>query len=260
MENQREWAIVTGSSGGIGYEIALELAKQGFNLILIARRGAKLKQLQSILHQYGSLCHYLVLDLSSPDAHITVKEFLSSQEISPYILVNNAGFGLFGEFMHQKPSEIEQMLMLNIHTLTLLTREIGVIIPNGGHILNVASTVCFVPVAAYSAYAATKSYVHAFSYALQAELSPRVSVSTLYPGMTNTAFFEHSHHKIAPWLKAIMMYQPNYVAAKGVRGMLKRKPRIIAGMLNHFLVLFMQLTPDRFNRWLLGNIFRLASR
>ena len=71
---------------------------------------------------------------------------------------------------------------------------------------------------------------------------------------------EHSHHKIASWLKAIMMYQPNYVALKGVEGMLKRRPRIIAGVLNRFLVLLMQITPDRFNRWLLGSLFKLASR
>lgn len=260
MAVQNKWAIVTGASGGIGYEIALELAKKGVNLILIARRESKLKQLQSVLHQHGVMCQYFVTDLALQNAHQAVKSFLLSQNITPYILVNNAGCGLFGTFMNQKTSDIEQMLMLNIQALTLLTREIGEMIPAGGYILNVASTICYIPVTTYSTYAATKSYVHAFSYALQAELAPKVSVTTLYPGMTDTAFFKHSHHKIASWLKSIMMYQPNYVASKGVQGMLKRKPRVIAGVLNRCLVILMKITPDRINRWLLGSIFRLASR
>jgi len=260
MDNHNKWAVVTGASSGIGYEIALALAKKGYHILAIARREVALQKLQSTIVNLGAECKYLIVDLAVVGAHKTVKDYLISEGIIPNVLVNNAGCGLYGEFMSQKPSDIEHMLMLNVQTLTMLTREVGELIPKGGHIMQVASTMCYVPVSQYSAYAATKSYVHTFGYALQAELGPDVSVTTLYPGMTETAFFERSHHQVATWLKRIMMYKPDYVAHQGVKAMLKRKPRVIAGMLNHFLVIFMHLTPDRINRWLLNTLFRIASR
>lgn len=255
---QGKWAIVTGASSGIGRQLALQLADKGMNLVIIARREEKLLEVKSIIENKGMVCKHLVLDMLGQDAVSNLKDFLLSNEIEPFVVVNNAGCGLYGHFMDQSSQVINDMLLLNINALTMVSREIGALIPDNGHLMLVASTICYIPISVYSAYAASKSYVHTFGYALQGELSPKVNVTTLYPGMTDTEFFDVSHHRVASWLKWILMYSPEFVARKGIVGMFKKKPRVIAGLLNTVMVRVMQVMPDRVNRWLLGYIFRLA--
>lgn len=253
-----KWAVVTGASTGIGTQIALKLAKKGMNLVIIARREALLNQVKIEIEALGQECKVLVLDLAEISSTQKLKSWLVSEEIIPYVVVNNAGVGLYGAFMTSSHEEMSRMLILNVNTLTSISREIGEMIPDGGHLMQVASTICYIPVPMYSVYAATKSYVHTFAYALAYELSPRISVTTLYPGMTDTEFFDTSHHRVASWLKKIMMYPADYVAQKGVEGMFKRRSRVIAGVLNKFMAVLSLVTPDWMNRAMLYHLFRIA--
>lgn len=252
-----QWAIVTGASTGIGAQIALDLARKGMNLVIVARREVLLQTLQREIEALGRNCKICVLDLADITSVNHLKSFILLEGIVPYVVVNNAGVGLFGEFMSSSFEEMSQMLTLNVNTLTYISREIGAMIPQGGHLMLVASTICYIPTPMYSVYAASKSYVHSFGYSLAYELSPKVSVTTLYPGMTDTEFFDTSHHKVAPWLKSIMMYPADYVAKKGVEGMLKRRPRVITGTLNKLMVALSLVTPDWLNRGMLYHFLGL---
>lgn len=257
---KNKWAIVTGASVGIGQHIALKLAKKGMNLVIIARRESLLQRVKEEIESLGQQCRILILDLADISSVDKLKSWLISEHITPYVVVNNAGVGLYGEFMSSSNEEMGRMLTLNINTLTHISREIGTMIPDGGHLMLVGSTICYIPVPMYSVYAASKSYIHTFGYALAYELSPRISVTTLYPGMTDTEFFETSHHIVAPWLKRIMMYSPDYVAQKGIDAMFKRRPRVIAGTLNRIMAALSLVTPDRVTRAMLYHLFRLAGK
>lgn len=258
--NQRKWALVTGASSGIGKELAIELAKKGMNLVLIARREPLLKQLKSELQVYHIECEVLPIDLACHDSADQIKGWLIQKNIQPFVLVNNAGRGLYGHFLDQYESEIEQVMQLNIQALTLICRAIIPHMQKGGHVLLVASTIAYIPVPQYSVYAATKSYVHSFGYALADDLAPNISVTTLYPGVTDTAFFTVSHHKMANWLKKVMMYQPDFVARVAIRGMFQKKHRIVPGLLNQVLTYVSLITPDYITRLMLKKIFSLAEK
>jgi short-subunit dehydrogenase len=258
MMNQGKWALVTGASSGIGKELAIELAKKGMNLVLIARREPLLKQLQSDLQSYNIESEVLPIDLTSQKSADQIKNWLIQKDIRPFVLVNNAGRGLYGHFLNQSSAEIEQVMQLNMHALTLMCREIIPYMQQGGHVLLVSSTIAYIPVPQYSVYAATKSYVHSFGYALADDLKPNINVTILYPGVTDTAFFEVSHHKMANWLKKVLTYQPSFVAQVGVKAMLQKKTRVMPGILNQILTYSSLVTPDYITRLMLKNIFNLG--
>ncbi|MDC3181109.1 SDR family NAD(P)-dependent oxidoreductase [Gammaproteobacteria bacterium] len=255
---QRKWALISGASSGIGKEMALQLAQKGMNLILVARRKVLLDEIKSQAEALGVVCKVLVLDVTNNGAVEQIKQWLLTHQIKLHVLINNAGRGLYGSFFKQDVTEMIAMIQLNIQALTLLSREIAPLIEKGGHLMLVASTIAYIPVPQYSAYAATKSYVHTFGYALADELYPDISVTTLYPGVTNTAFFEISHHHMARWLRAILMYESDYVARVGIKAMFAKKTRKIVGPLNQFLSYIVRLSPDRLNRFLLKYLFNLA--
>ena len=257
---QDKWAIVTGASTGIGAQIALNLAKKGMNLVIIARRASLLNQVKLEIEALGQDCKILVLNLADISSVNQLKSWVVSEGIVPYVVVNNAGVGLYGDFMSSSFEEMSQMLTLNVNTLTYISREIGSMIPQGGHLMLVSSTICYIPAPMYSVYAASKSYVHHLGYALSYELSPRITVTTLYPGMTDTEFFDTSHHIVKSWLKSIMMYSADYVAQKGVEGMFKRRSRVTVGTLNKLMTAFSRITPDWINRTMIYHLFRIARK
>ncbi|MCP8352653.1 SDR family NAD(P)-dependent oxidoreductase [Candidatus Synchoanobacter obligatus] len=232
MTNNIPWAIVTGASSGIGREMAKILAQKGMNLVIIARTSELLVTLKTDLESFGVQSCVICSDLTKVSAINDILQVLEEKDINPYVLINNAGCGLFGTFAQQNSQEISNMLTLNIQALTLLTHAIIPKIPPGGYIMNVSSIICFQATPYYAAYAASKSYVDAFSQALQYELSPNIHVSTLYPGMTDTRFFETSHQVIKPWLKSLMMKSAPFVAKKAITGMLNNKKTMTPGMIN----------------------------
>ena len=256
MSEAQKWAVITGASSGIGRAIALELALKGYGIVAIARREKELANLYSEIVAMGKVCEVLPMDLADLGAAAQVKAWLLEKSISPDILVNNAGVGLYDTFKHTATKDISSMLLLNVQTLTLLTKELLELMPVGSYIMLVSSTIAYIPAPMYSVYAASKSYVHSLGYALGYELSGEISVTTLHPGMTDTEFFEKSHQSLAPWLKRMMMYPVTFVAQQAVGGMLKRRRRVIPGVLNRILVAVTLISPDKITQQILFYLFK----
>ena len=184
--------LITGASSGIGLEMAHVYAEKGFDLFLTARREPLLQELKITLEKKHNISvEIFSLDLSEQNSAEVL--FAKSNELSLKfdIVINNAGFGLFGDFVDNDPDMVQSMLNLNMLTLTKLCHLYSkqMIEKGGGNIVNIASTAAFQPVPYLAVYAATKSYVLNFSEALAFELKPKnVFVTAICPGATESEF------------------------------------------------------------------------
>src|SRR5450759_4294399 len=185
-------ALITGSSSGIGLELARIHAENGGNLVLVARSKNKLDELKEELeNKYNVQVYTIGKDLSLPDSARDVYAELGQQNISVDYLINNAGFGDFGFFAESDWNKQEKMINLNITALAHLTRLFlpDMIKRGDGKILNLASTASFQPGPAMSVYFATKAFVLSFSEAVNNEVRDKgVTVTALCPGSTESGF------------------------------------------------------------------------
>jgi uncharacterized protein len=187
-------ALITGASSGIGAVFARELAARGDNLVLVARRQERLEKLAAeLIAKYRIQVEVLTIDLSKPEAATAVYQTVTAKNWTIDLLVNNAGFGDFGEFSKCDRLKLLNMIQLNISTLVDLTYQF---LPQmqqrgEGSIINVASIAAFQPMPYVAVYAATKAFVLSFSEALWAEnQNNSVKILALCPGTTQTEFFE----------------------------------------------------------------------
>jgi uncharacterized protein len=243
-------ALVTGASSGLGVDFARELAQLGCRLVLVARREDRLKQVQAELQaQYGVSVMTVTLDLGDPQAPQMLYDHLKAQNLPVDVLVNNAGFGVFGMELDIPWDKTRQMLMLDIVALSHLTKLFArdMVKRKFGYLLQVASIGAYQPSPTYAAYSAAKSYVKSFSQALNYELrGTGVSSTALCPGVTATEFLQVSGQKSTWYQRTLMMTSPQ-VAALGIRAMLKRRYTLVPGFLNWITALFTNLTPDPVN-------------
>ena len=185
-------ALITGASGGIGLEFAQIHARKGGNLVLVARSEDKLGRLAEELKQaYGSDVVIITEDLSQPESAQRVFEKTESLRIQIDTLINNAGFGGHGFFHERDLKSEQQMMQLNMVTLTNLCHYYarGMVERKHGRILNVSSTASFMPGPLQAVYYATKAYVTSFSQAIAEEFADRgVTVTALCPGAVATGF------------------------------------------------------------------------
>lgn len=192
MEHKARTALITGASGGIGYELAKLFAKDHYNLVLVARSGDKLNQVAGQLReQFNVTVNTIALDLAADQAVTMLFERLKGEGMAVDVLVNNAGFGVFGEFAEMPEEGIWGQIRLNVMALTYLTRLFlpAMIARRHGKIMNVASTAAFQPGPLMAVYYATKAYVLSFSEALANEVAGTgVVVSCFCPGATDTGF------------------------------------------------------------------------
>src|ERR1035438_6370814 len=192
----RKTALITGASSGIGLELARIFAREGYNLVLVARNGDRLRQLASELEKAdGARSLILATDLTDPGAAAYVLDQTTRAAVQLDVLVNNAGFGQYGLFAENDLEECLQQIQLNVTTLTHLTRLYlpGMIERKSGRLLNVASTAAFQPGPLMAVYFATKAYVLHFSEALGNELDGSgVTVTCLCPGATITEFHKRA--------------------------------------------------------------------
>ncbi|WP_397363453.1 SDR family NAD(P)-dependent oxidoreductase [Olleya sp. R77988] len=231
-------AVVTGAASGLGYELSLLLAKDNYNLVLVDIDQGKLLEVQSFLKEsYNSTVDIVVIDLSKVNIAQTVFDKIKHLKID--VLVNSAGFGIFGPFANTSWEKESAMLNLHIITITHLTKLVlqGMISQDSGKILNVSSLAAFQPGPMMALYYASKSYLLSFSEAIANELKDTgVTVTVLCPGPTKTSFQEvvsnaaESDNKIS-----FNMACPKAVAVYGYKAMLKGKVVAIPGVLNKFL-------------------------
>ena len=192
MAATNKTTLITGASSGIGYELAKLFAHDHYNLVLVARSGAKLAQLSDEMQrQFGITARALTADLAAPSAPEQLFAQLGKDGIAIDVLVNNAAYGKFGPFSEMSLEEVTGQIELNIVGLTTLTRLFlpGMIARKSGRILNVASTAGFQPGPLMAVYYASKAYVVSFSEAIANELKGSgVTVTCLCPGPTDTGF------------------------------------------------------------------------
>lgn len=193
--------VVTGASSGIGKDVALNSAKLGANVVLIARNEEKLKEVKNECIRVGaeSAHHeYIIVDISDPKAIISGVDEIFNLVNQVDILVNAAGFGDFSSYLETDFSTVEKMFRVNVLGLMLMTRLIAekMIPNNNGHIINIGSMAGKMTTPKSAAYAATKAAVIAFSDGLRLELKPLgIHVTTVNPGPVATNFFDVADHK-----------------------------------------------------------------
>ena len=230
-----EYALITGASGGIGAEFARIAASKKINLILLARNSEKLIKLRTELEERYTIKVLAVgCDLSEQDAVDKITALLYRRNIVPDILINNAGFGMYGPFESIGDDNEMNMIQLNVTFLTELTKVIyrQMLKKRKGKILNVASVAGFAPGPWMAVYHATKAYVLSFSQALAAEAKGRgVTVTALCPGPVKTNFENRAAKGKKMKLFKIFGKLPTAekVAEYGWKSMMKRKTVAIHG-------------------------------
>lgn len=251
MTAARKIALVTGASGGIGEEIARQLAERNHDLVLIARSEDRLEALSHEFGQkYGVMVTPIAIDLSTSSAAQDTLRELEARGLRVDVLVNNAGFADFGEFSSSDPAKQVQMLNLNIVTLTMLTRALlpGMLQNKRGHVLNVASTAAFMPGPLMSVYYASKAYVLSFSEALDEELrGTGVSVTALCPGPVETGFQARAAMQDSKLLQSglsrMSLVTATDVAKAAVKALEHGQRVVIPGFMNQLQALLPRLLP-----------------
>ncbi|MFH6768157.1 SDR family oxidoreductase [Gaetbulibacter aquiaggeris] len=230
-------ALITGAASGLGYELSLLLAQDSYNLILVDIDFDKLHLVKQEINKANNCkVDVLVKDLSMPN--VAVEIFEAIKNVSIDVLINNAGFGLFGPFNNTEWHRELDMIHVHVITSTHLTKLLleGMIKRGSGKILNISSLAAFQPGPLMAIYYASKSYLLSFSEAIANELKGTgVTVTVLCPGPTKTAFQEVVSESAADNKIGFNMACPSEVALYGYEAMQKGKTVAIPGFLNKFL-------------------------
>ncbi|MFE6964198.1 SDR family NAD(P)-dependent oxidoreductase [Agromyces sp. NPDC057679] len=187
-------ALVTGASSGLGAEFATQLARRGADIVLVARREDRLRELADrIEREHGVRATPIALDLARPEAAAELRAALDERGIQVQTLVNNAGFGMRGLFAEADPSRIAELVQVNVAALVALTREFlpDLVRAGRGALVSVASTGAYQPCPNMAVYGASKAFVLSFTEALAYETrGSGLRVLALSPGATRTEFFD----------------------------------------------------------------------
>ncbi|MBN4051423.1 SDR family oxidoreductase [bacterium AH-315-M05] len=231
-----DYALISGASKGIGKALAYELAGRKFNLLLTARSESLLDELANDIKQKDNVdVQYLATDLSLPQSPEKIANWCTQNNYSLKILINNAGFGLWGLFDRLPIDGQLNMMQLNMASLVGLTYHLLPNLKNNkeAYILNVSSVAAYQAIPAFTIYAATKSFVLSFSRGLRHELSKTtVKVSCLCPGPTESSFLERAEMMELDETAKKFNMSSEEVAKIAVKGMLKGKAEIVPGLLN----------------------------
>jgi len=239
-------ALITGASGGIGYELALLFARDGFDCILVARSEDKLTELATRLErEHRVKTTVIARDLSRPSAVDEIYEAVIAAAMPVDVLVNNAGFPVFGLFVETDLQTELDMLQVNVIALTALTKLFlrGMVERRAGRILNLASTAAFLPGPLMAVYYASKAYVLSFSEALANEVrGTGVTVTALCPGPTRTGFQKRGAMEDSRLVQGQIADAPS-VALAGYHGLMAGKPIVIPGFTNKLIPWVERLSP-----------------
>ena len=243
----RPVALVTGASAGIGAALAREAAKDGHDLVLVARRREPMEALAAELKSTGAQISIVSADLGKPGGAAALMKNVEERGLAIDTLINNAGLGDTQRFDREDPESILSMLQVNVVALTELTRLVlpQMVARKRGKVMLLASTAAFQPGPGMAVYYATKSYVLSFGRAIGYELrGTGVTVTTLCPGPTSSEFAQVANMQgIAlfegpmPVMTAAEVARQGYVALKAGR------PQVITGLLNRIIAMSTRFTP-----------------
>ncbi|PKL22987.1 MAG: hypothetical protein CVV47_17080 [Spirochaetae bacterium HGW-Spirochaetae-3] len=249
MHSLIKYALVTGASGGIGKEFATRLAADGWAVVLVGRNSTTLEAVKTgLAGANANAAVVLPCDLSVPGAAERLYAACAEKGLSIELLVNNAGSGVFGESLDLAPAALEAMVNLNVSALTNLCALFGrdMKARGSGRILNVGSFAGLNATPYFASYAATKSYVNAYSLALRAELKDSgVVVTCLLPGYVRTSFDANAGIVSEAYVKFSNANSlgAEEVADIGLEALSRGKASVIAGTRNKFAAFLFGLLP-----------------
>jgi short-subunit dehydrogenase len=252
-------ALITGASSGIGADFARALAKDGYDVILVARRADRLQALADELKATREMrAEVIPADLVAPGAAAQVSKAVADLGLHVDLLVNNAGLGNHGPFIESAVEVDQKMIDLNISALTSLTHAFvpGMVERGQGGVINVASTASFQPIPFMAVYAATKAYVLFFSEALAEEVGPKgVKVVCLCPGPTQTEFVEVAEFK-TDVINRVPMMSSAAVVREGLDALKAGRTVQVAGLMNAMQAMAPRFAPRSVVTKISGMLFK----
>lgn len=256
--DSRKTALITGASSGIGYEFTKLFARDGYNLVLVARSEQQLQKLADELREkHGIAVEVIAKDLSNANTPDEIFAELQQESLTVDALVNNAGFATYGKFSEIDLNAELQEMQVNMVTLTHLTKLFlpGMLKKGWGKILNVASTAAFQPGPLMAVYYATKAYVLSFSEALAEELrGTGVTVTALCPGPTQSGFQKRANMEDSRLFRGRKVADAATVARIGYRGLMTNKTVVIPGLRNKVLAESVRFVPRKVATRVAGNM------
>ncbi|MCP5053643.1 MAG: SDR family NAD(P)-dependent oxidoreductase [bacterium] len=226
MNMSKKTALVTGASSGIGYVFAMRLAEEGYNVTCVARGEDKLKEL---VEKLGDGHRYLAADLTDPDQLNTISSDVKENNYS--LLINNAGYGLYGLFTDLSLEDQRNMMFLNMDALVRLSYDYLGNAKGGDALMNVSSTLSRLPYPGGAIYSGTKGFVTNFTESLWYEYKDKgIYVMALLPGLTITNFHDRALGEKKKFLSTKMGYTPEVVVKEGLKVLkARKKPSLISG-------------------------------
>lgn len=248
MTTNRKSALITGATSGIGYELAQLFAKDGYNLVIVARDEQELADTADTLSRaYQIKVDTIAKDLFERQAPFEVYEAVQQKNITIDVLVNDAGQGLYGEFVDTDINRELDIIQLNIGAYVVLTKCFlrEMVARNEGKILNVASIAGKMPGPLQAVYHATKAFVLSFSAAVREEIKEtNVTITDLLPGATDTDFFHKADMEDAKMVREGKLADPKAVAADGYKALMDGEDKVISGMANKLRTTMSNIVPD----------------
>jgi short-subunit dehydrogenase len=248
MEDRRDYAVVTGGTSGIGYELARLLADDGYNLVLVARDSGELNRIsQELMHEFRVDVIPLSKNLFNPENAFAVYDEVIARKISPEVLINDAGQGHYGEFINTNIQKELDIIHLNISSLVILTKLFlrDMIKRRSGKILNLSSIASKIPGPWHSVYHGTKAFVQSFTEAVNSEVKDSgITVTALLPGATATDFFNKADMLGAKIFHAGRLASAAEVAKDGYEALKKGADMVVSGLRNKVQVAMSNITPD----------------
>jgi short-subunit dehydrogenase len=248
MGDTKNYALITGATEGIGYELAKLFANDGYNLVIVARHEDELKNRAAEFSKHNIDVVAIAKDLFKREDAFALCAEVDSRNISIDVLVNNAGQGVYGLF---KDTEVErelEIIDLNIASTVILTKHFAkqMIARNYGRILNLASIASKTPGPWQSVYHGTKAFVYSFSEAIRHELKDNnITVTALLPGATDTDFFNKADMQRSAIVQdKSPLADPADVAKDGYEALISGKDKIISGFKNKAMIGMSNILPD----------------
>jgi short-subunit dehydrogenase len=243
----RKTVLITGASSGIGFELSLLFAKEGYDLYLTANKNVNLQNAANEIHQLFPeiAIRTIAKDLSANSSPVEIYNIIKEDGVFIDVLVNNAGTQVYGKIQETDIQKQFDLLHVNLIAMTHLTMLFlkDMTVANRGQILNVASTGAFAPAPFNAVYCAAKAYVLHFSEGIRCDLKGTgISVTCLCPGATKTSFKPKAH------MQDVRLFQrflsaPDKVAQQGFEGLKHNKAIVIPGLFNKLLVFSIRFTP-----------------
>ncbi|PQA59996.1 SDR family NAD(P)-dependent oxidoreductase [Siphonobacter curvatus] len=248
MAMQEKFALITGATSGIGYELAKLFANDQYNLVIVARNADELNTTAiKLSQQYGVEVVTLAKDLVQREAPQQVYEEVKAKGIQIDVLVNNAGQGQYGLFVDTDLERELDIIQLNVSAYVSLTKFYlqEMVARNDGKILNVASIASKLPGPWQAVYHATKAFVLSFTEALRSEIKESdVTITALLPGPTDTDFFNKAQMQESKIVQEGDLADPVQVAKDGYEALMAGDDKVVSGLKNRLQTAVSNVMPD----------------